>query len=324
MTVTTRAAADTARPLGTKPSTVEAAAYRHCWQIASRHYENFTVGSWLLPRRLRHHIAAIYAFARTADDMADEGAIEAAERLARLTAWEDSLEHCYRGECNDPVFIALARTIAEYDLPIDPFRKLLMAFRTDAQFHGFATFDELLEYCRHSANPVGHLILYLFGYRESALFTLADHICTGLQLANFWQDLAIDSAKGRLYLPLEDLSEFRCSPTGVTDRILTADVRRLLAFEVTRARNLLLSGLELVTRVNQQLAREVRLFAWGGLAILHKIDAVDYDVFTRRPTLSKLEKTVLILRSLTTAATPGSLQAPLTSQPDTRVGTCDT
>lgn len=273
-------------------------AYRHCWQIAASHYENFTLGSWLLPRRMRRHIAAIYAFARTADDMADEGTRAPAARLAQLEAWERDLEACYQGQATHPIFIALQHTAQQFDLPIDPFRKLLQAFRTDAGFKDFDTFDDLLAYCRHSADPVGHLILYLFGYRDPQRQQLADQICTGLQLANFWQDVAIDAAKGRLYVPHEDLVRFGCSAGDVTAGKSSPAVRALMQFEVGRARTMLTRGLGLATLVNRRLAREVCLFAWGGLAILQEIEAVGYDVFSRRPTVSGWTKCGLVLKAL--------------------------
>ena len=277
-------------------------AYRHCWQIATTHYENFTLGSWLLPRRLRRHIAAIYAFARTADDLADEGRDTPAERLAKLDLWERELESCYDGDATHPIFIALQDTVRHFDLPIEPFRKLLQAFRTDADFKAFDTFDDVLAYCRNSANPVGHLILYLFGYRDPQRQQLADQICTGLQLANFWQDVAVDAAKGRLYIPREDLVRFGCSAADVMAGTPCPEVLALLRFEVDRARTMLTHGLELATRVNQRLAREVSLFAWGGLAILQEIEAVGYDVFSRRPTVSGWTKFGLVLKALATPA----------------------
>jgi phytoene synthase len=279
------------------PSTIDA-AYRHCWRIASSHYENFTVGSWLLPHRLRRHIAAIYAFARTADDIADEGAIDAAERLARLDAWEHQLEECYRGRRLRPIFVALGDTADRFELPIDPFRKLLRAFRADAEFKPFDTFVDLLKYCRCSADPVGHLILYLFGYRDPERQQLADQICTGLQLANFWQDIATDAAKDRVYVPFEDLARFGCSADDVKTGVCSHAVRDLMRFEVDRTRSMLTRGLELTAHVDRSLAREVCLFASGGLAILRAIEAVDYDVFTRRPTLSKRAKLWLVLQAL--------------------------
>jgi phytoene synthase len=275
-----------------------AAAYRHCWQIAASHYENFTLGSWLLPRPLRRHIAAIYAFARTADDIADEGNVEPALRVARLQEWEQQLEQCYRGDVSDPIFVALHDTVQRFDIPIDPFRRLLQAFRSDAEFQPFATFEALRDYCHCSADPVGHLILYLFGYRDAQRQQLADQICTGLQLANFWQDVAIDAAKGRVYVPDEDLTRFGCSATELMHGARTPALRALMAFEVARARSMLTSGLELATLVNRRLAHEVSLFAWGGLAVLRAIEAVDYDVFTRRPTVSKWTQAGLVFRAL--------------------------
>lgn len=276
------------------------AAYRICRQIATAHYENFTVGSWLLPRRMRNPIAAIYAFARTADDFADEGEVPAAERLARLAVWQEHLEACYAGRSTDPVFIALADTVARFEIPIVPFRRLLEAFRQDVAFQPLETFAELRAYCRLSADPVGHLVLALFGYRDAERRVLADQICTGLQLANFWQDVSVDAAKGRIYVPIEDLRQFGCSAADITRGEPTEALRALLRFEVERARALLRDGLALAGTVERRLAREVRLFAGGGLAILDAIEAQGYDVFTSRPTVSRQRKVHLLLHSLVT------------------------
>lgn len=299
------------------PSSI-AAAYRHCWRIATSHYENFTLGSWLLPRRLRRHIAAIYAFARTADDYADEGNLTAAQRLARLDLWEERLEQCYAGTASDPIFVALAHTAARFDLPIAPFRKLLRAFRADAEFKPFDTFETLREYCQCSADPVGHLILYLFGYRDPQHQQLADQICTGLQLANFWQGVAVDAAKGRLYVPAEDLARFGCSSAEVMAGGGTPAVRALMQFQVGRARDLLTRGLELANVVDGRLAREVRLFAWGGLAVLDAIDAAQYDVFSQRPTLTKATKAKLVFRALRIPPRPRALTAEDEREPTHR------
>ncbi len=295
--MTSPAMAEVLPATGQDPNVVEE-AYRHCWRIARSHYENFTVGSWLLPRALRRHIAAVYAFARTADDIADEGEIDPASRLDRLAVWGAALEDCYRGRASDPIFIALGRTAAEFDLPIDPFRNLLRAFAADVEFRPFATFADLRGYCRCSADPVGHLILYLFGHRDAERQQLSDQICTGLQLTNFWQDVAVDAAKGRIYLPLEDLERFGCDVEDVRQGVCSEEMRRLMQFEVARARGMLAAGLRLATLVDGRLGREVRLFAWGGLAILERIEEADYDVFRARPTLSKLSKVGLVLRAL--------------------------
>ncbi len=272
-------------------------AYRECWCIATQHYENFTIGSWLLPRTLRRHIAAIYAFARTADDLADEGERTPEERLAGLANWEAEFEASLTGSSHTPVFVALVDTMRRFDIPSTPFRRLLIAFRRDARFEPFSTFDDLREYCDHSANPVGHLVLYLFGYRDSERQKLADQLCTGLQLANFCQDVAIDAAKGRTYIPLAELEQFACSETDLHRGRMTKPLRALLSFQVQRARQFLHDGLRLAEKVDRRLAREVRLFAWGGLCILDRIEEVDFDVFTHRPQVSKTDKTKLILRA---------------------------
>lgn len=271
------------------------AAYRHCWTIATGHYENFSVGSWLLPRTLRRHLAAVYAFARTADDVADEGTDPAPARLARLDAIEAGLEAAYAGKPAGPIFIALADTVATFGIPIEPFRRLLHAFRRDAEWRPIATDDDLMAYCRCSANPVGHLVLYLFGYRDAARQELADRICTGLQLANFWQDLGEDLGRGRLYLPRATLVAAGCDPDAVARGEDSPALRHCLATEVERARNLLIEGTALAGMVEPRLGREVRLFAAGGLAILGKIAALDYATMGGRPTLSRREKTRLVL-----------------------------
>lgn len=272
-----------------------AAAYDACRTIASSHYENFTVGSWLLPRRLRRHLAAIYAWARTADDLADEGDLPSAERLARLDAWERALDEAIAGRGDEPVALAVADTIARHGLPVTAFRDLLRAFRADAAWTGFATDAELLAYCACSANPVGHVVLGLFGYADAERRALADRICTGLQLANLWQDLAGDAARGRCYLPDEALAREGLTRADVLGGGSSPALRAVLGREVHRARDLLLSGQRLARRVDGRLAREVRLFAAGGLAILRKIEQADYDVATQRPILTRRERGRLVL-----------------------------
>jgi len=276
------------------------AAYAECARIARTHYENFTVGSWLLPRRLRHDLAAVYAFARGADDLADEGPGEG--RLARLAVWEEKLLTCARdpAAADDPVFLALGHTILRHDLPLEPLRDLLRAFRRDAagETASFATFADVLDYCRCSANPVGRIVLALFGHRDPERQARADDVCTALQLTNFWQDVAADRARGRVYIPEEDLDRFPGSRGALAAGVASEAFRRLLAFEVTRTRELFHRGLVLADLVTGQLAREVRLFARGGLAILARIEAADHDVFTRRPTLSRGDLARLVLQGL--------------------------
>ena len=277
-----------------------AAAYTHCARIARTHYENFTVGSWLLPRRLRHDLAAVYAFARVADDIADEGADTG--RLERLRAWEEKLLACARqpAAADDPVFVALGRTIAAHGLSVEPFRDLLQAFRRDAagETRRFATWADVLDYCRRSANPVGQLVLALFGHRDAARRERSDDICTALQLTNFWQDVAGDLDRGRVYLPEEDLERFSGSRDALAARRANPAFRELVAFEIGRTRALFARGLPLADVVGRRLRHEVRIFARGGLAILARIEAAGYDVFMRRPTLGRAEFVRLVVRGL--------------------------
>jgi phytoene synthase len=287
--------ADLPRPV-TRSAREIAAAYRGCVRIARGHYENFTVGSFLLPRKLRRHIAALYAFARAADDMADEGDVEPAERLARLDAWEWALEEAYRGRPTEPIFVALADTATRFAIPITPLKRLLQAFRSDVAFRAFPTFAALREYCRSSADPVGHLVLYLFGHRDEHRQQLADRICTGLQLANFWQDVSVDARRGRVYLPLEDLARFGLTVDDVLSGRSSESVRQLMRFEVERAREHLVAGQALVELVTPRLGRELRMFAGGGLAILQRIEDAGFDVVSQRPQLSKLDKLRVVAR----------------------------
>jgi len=295
---------DMAAPLSTwerspDPAALDA-AYDHCARIARRHYENFPVGSWLLPRRLRRDLAAVYAFARGGDDLADEG--PDAARLPALDAWEAKLLACAGdpGSAADPVFLALGHTIARHELPVAPFRDLITAFRRDArgETRTLATYADVLEYCRCSANPVGRIVLGLFGYRDAERQARSDDVCTALQLTNFWQDVRGDHARGRVYLPQEDLDRFPGSRDALESGRSTPGFQRLLAFEVERTRALFLRGLGLVDLVSGRLRREVRLFARGGLAILDRIVAVDHDVLALRPTLSRAQLARLVLREV--------------------------
>jgi len=277
-----------------------AAAYAHCLRVARGHYENFTVGSWLLPRPLRRDLAAVYAFARGADDIADEG--PDAGRLGRLAAWDAKLVDCAQNPASvdDPVFLALGDTIARHALPVETLRDLLRAFRRDAAGESacFATFAEVLDYCRCSANPVGRIVLALFDYRDAERQARSDDVCTALQLTNFWQDVAGDLERGRVYLPQEDLDRFPGSRDALARREATDAFRALLRFEIARTRELFQRGLALATMVRRRLAIEVRAFAGGGLAILDRIEAVDGDVFRRRPTLSRRDLGRVVLRGM--------------------------
>jgi squalene synthase HpnC len=283
--------------------TALAAAYAECAARARSHYENFPIGSWLLPRRLRRDLAAVYAFARIADDLADEGAGGTAERLAGLEALERKLEACARDPeaARDPVFLALGHTIARHALPLAPFRDLLTAFRRDAagETRRFPTFGDLLEYCRCSANPVGRLVLGLFGYHDAERGARADDVCTALQLTNFWQDVRSDFLeRDRIYLPEEDLARFPGSRDAIVSGRTTAGFRDCLAFEVARTRERFARGLGLGELVHGRLRREVRLFAHGGLVILERIEARGYDVLASRPRLRRRELAWLVWKEL--------------------------
>jgi len=275
-------------------------AYAECGRIARTHYENFPIGSFLLPRRLRRDLAAVYAFARGGDDLADEG--DPGGRLARLAAYEERLLACAAdpNAVDDPVFLALGHTIATHGLAIEPFRDLLTAFRRDAagETRTMATFADLLEYCRCSANPVGRIVLGLFGYHDAERQLRSDEICTALQFTNCWQDVAKDLERGRVYLPQEDLDRFAGSREALASGRLTPGFAALMAFEVDRARAWFERGLGLVALVHGRLRREVRLFAHGGLAVLARIEETGYDVFTHRATLRRGDLLRLVLREL--------------------------
>jgi squalene synthase HpnC len=258
------------------------AAYAYCRRLAHSHYENFTVASWLMPRALRPAMHAIYAYARMADDFADE-----VRDASKLDAWERELDCAYDGTPRHPVFVALADTVRRYAIPRQPFADLLTAFRSDLTFRGFETLDELLGYARYSANPVGHLVLYLFGYRDAERQRLSDSICAGLQLANFWQDVAVDLLKDRIYLPRRDMARFDVSVEDLRAGRITHGFTALMRHEAAIARDMLERGSALAYTVDRRLRRDVLMFAGGGLAILRAIDRVNYDVFRQRPSLGK-------------------------------------
>lgn len=284
-------------PSGTaaRPSPAEASEY--CRRLATSHYENFSVIGWLLPRELRRHVYHIYAYCRWADDLSDEVG-DPARSLELLAWWERELRACYAGDARHPVFVALEETIHEFAIPAEPFLELLRAFQQDQRKTRYETFDELVGYCRGSADPVGRLVLYLGRACDDERVALSDSICTGLQLANFWQDIVRDFAIGRVYIPQEDLDRFEVVEAELTHAPASVNLRRLLKFEVDRAEEWLQRGLPLVERMPRALAGDVWLFAQGGLKILAKIRRLDYDVVSRRPKVSKLDQLQLLLGCL--------------------------
>jgi squalene synthase HpnC len=276
------------------PTLAEAREY--CAHLARTHYENFSVATWFLPRRLRQHFFNVYAYCRISDDLGDEVG-DAAASLALLDQWQSELEACYSGTPKHPVFVALAETVREFDIPKHEFSDLLIAFRQDQTVTRFETFDDVRAYCHYSANPVGHLVLYLCGYRDPERQHLSDFTCTALQLANFWQDVTRDYAKGRIYLPLEDLRRFSVDEDDITCSRNTPAFRALMRFEVTRARDWFHRGLPLIGQVDRELAVDLELFSRGGQEILRAIEKQNYDVLGNRPAISKQRKLALVARA---------------------------
>lgn len=271
-------------------------AHRYCAHLARTHYENFSVATWFLPKRLRQHFFNVYAYCRISDDLGDEVG-DGAASLALLDLWQGELDACYEGAPRHPVFVALAETVRQFDIPRQEFSDLLIAFRQDQTIARFETFQDVLGYCRYSANPVGHLVLYLCGYRDRERQQLSDFTCTALQLANFWQDVSVDYEKGRIYLPLEDLRRFEVSETTIAQEQNTTAFRAMMKFEVERARDWFRQGLPLIGKVDRELAIDLDLFSRGGLEILNAIEQQGYAVLGNRPAISKSRKLSLVFRA---------------------------
>ena len=312
------------------PALAEAQAY--CVRLARTHYENFSVATWFLPKRLRPHFYSVYAYCRISDDLGDEVG-DREQALALLDEWERELQACYaslqdvipseargrsaperesrpalseaegdpygtvRAGPRHPVFIALRETVRACQIPQHEFADLLKAFRQDQTVQRYETFNDVLGYCRYSANPVGHLVLYVCGYRDAERQQLADYTCTALQLANFWQDVSVDGQKGRIYLPLEDMRRFGVSDREIADRRPTPEFLKLMKFEVERAREWFERGLPLAGLVDRELATDIELFSRGGQEILRAIERQGYDVLCRRPMISRAAKLWLVARA---------------------------
>lgn len=263
------------------------------------HYENFPVASLLLPGHLREPVEAIYTFARSADDIADEGPATAQERLAALDGYRQQLAIIDRGATPEaPLFARLARNVREFGLPTSLLRDLLDAFAQDVVKKRYADFAELLDYCRRSANPVGRLLLHLYGQASAENLSRSDDICTSLQLINFWQDVAVDWRKERVYLPQDSLARFGVAEAHIAAQRVDPAWHTLLGFEVQRAREMMLRGAPLACRLPGRVGWELRLVVQGGLRILERIEDVDYDVFRCRPMLGKRDWIWILLRAL--------------------------
>jgi squalene synthase HpnC len=273
----------------------EARAYTR-W-LATHHYENFNVASWLLPRRLHQHFYNVYAYCRWADDLGDE-IPDREEALRLLDAWDADLEAMYRGEAVHPVFVALAGTVRELDIPIEPFRNLLIAFRQDQTVHRYEDWAGVLEYCRCSANPVGRLVLYLAGYRDAGRQALSDATCTALQLANFWQDVDRDLEKDRIYIPLDLLRANGLEPDDLFARRFDERYVRAMKELIARTRVLFVQGAPLAGLVSAELRVDIELFSRGGLAVLDGIEAIGYDTLHRRPAVGRATQMKLLARAV--------------------------
>jgi phytoene synthase len=263
-----------------------AAAYGHCAGIAYSHYENFPVASWLLPKAMRPHIAAIYAFARAADDFADEPGRTPDERYRLLDAWQAKLHRAAAGDAGeDPVFRALGHTIQSCRLPLPLFDDLLSAFRQDVGVTRYETWDDVLDYCRRSANPVGRLVLRVAGIEDAAVDRSSDALCSALQLTNFWQDFGVDWTRGRLYIPRDEVVRAGASEADLDAKRMTAEWKSALRACVVTTRALFEAGRPVTDAVRGRLRLELRATWFGGMRILEKVEALDYDTLNHRPTL---------------------------------------
>lgn len=273
-----------------------------CERMAKTHYENFPVGSRFIPREHRPAIHAIYAFARCADDFADELVIDGerpspARRRELLNEWERRLETCYEGHPEGPVFTALFEAVQRYELPKHLLLDLLTAFKMDVAKNRYKNFEELLFYCRHSANPIGRLVLWVHGYKDEERARLADFICTALQLANHWQDVSVDLLKDRVYLPEEDIKRFGYSYEDLFAKRTNPSFTNPLRFQVERTRDIFHQGSPLLKRLGKDLSFEIRLTYEGGMRILEKIERQGFDVFRARPVLRLPDKVIVLFRA---------------------------
>lgn len=289
-------ALDIARELPPAGSSLKEAE-QYTRRLATRHYENFTVATHLLPRNLRQHFYNVYAYCRWADDLGDEIG-DPQKSLELLDWWNEELRLCYDGVAAHPVFVALRHTIDACDIPRTPFSELLTAFRQDQTVHRYPTWDLLIDYCRYSANPVGRLVLYLCGYRDSDRQTLSDFTCTALQLANFWQDVTRDLKKGRIYIPAELLARHDLNETDIVAQHFDARYVELMRDLVDRTRALFRKGFPLAESLDRGLRIDIELFSRCGLALLDAIESIGYNTLQHRPVLGVGTKLRLLGRAL--------------------------
>jgi squalene synthase HpnC len=266
--------------------------------LAAKHYENFPVASVFVPKRQRKALRLIYAFARAADDFADEGDASVEERLECIDRWESALHDALGGKKASNFFQSLARVIRDSEIPVKLFEDLLAAFRIDARGPHFVSIDDLVFYCRHSANPVGRIVLHLFGSATEQHCIWSDDICTALQLANFWQDISVDIQKKRVYIPDEDFERFGSSRERMLSGIADEQFRTIVKFEVERTKQLFVKGVPLLQSVDTKLRFQLKLTWHGGMRVLEKIEQHDYETFHRRLTLNLFDSALIFMRSL--------------------------
>ena len=279
------------------PTLEQGACYRYCEALCRARHHNYPVASMFARSHLRKHIFALFAFARVADDFADESTYEG-RRARELDRWEEQLHAAYRGHAEHPVFVALADTVDKFALPITEFTELLSGFRTDLERRRYATFDELRSYTRQAAEPVGRLLLYIDGYRAPEVHAYAEDLATGLAVARLVQDIAADWERGRVYIPAEDLRHFGVTETDISERRTSEPVGSLVRYEVARTRALFMRARPLVDIVGADLAVELALMWHGGMRILDKIEAIGPRLLVHRPQLSSLDKALVVARAI--------------------------
>ncbi|HIF45511.1 MAG TPA: squalene synthase HpnC [Candidatus Poseidoniales archaeon] len=284
---------------GEHQSTTEAQAY--CSSIANAHYENFIIVNKFTPKDIKQHIENIYAFCRYGDDLGDEAPFDTTGRMALLQAWEDDLEEAakdgWSGSPAHPILKAIQITSKQFNIPLEPYWKLIQAFKMDQNKTRYSTWEELKQYCSFSADPVGHLFLYVYGHDDEELRQISDNTCTALQLANHWQDISRDWTQDRSYIPQETLEKFGINWEQYDKCVATDSWREMLSFEVDRAQRLFDAGKDLWPRVNPHLAVDLMMFTKGGEAILKSIRKQRFDTWTKRPKVSKIQQAILFFKA---------------------------
>lgn len=293
----TLTAADIDHPYKVEGAVTPEEARDYCKKLATRHYENFLVAGIFCPKPLRQHFYNVYAYCRISDDLGDEIG-DTQKSLILLNWWEEELDAMYAGAPRHPVFVALSETVAKFHIPPDPFRDLLAAFRQDQVTPRYPTYDDLMGYCKNSANPVGRLVLYLCGYNDAERLALSDKTCTALQLANFWQDVTRDLEKNRIYIPLEDMARFGVSEEQLFARRFSPEFAQLMQFEVERTRPLFAEGLKLCGMVDKRVRLDIEMFSRGGMEVLKLIEAQGYDTLTSRPSVPKRRQMAMLFGRL--------------------------